>query len=116
MYQPLLPPQLMGQALPEQVISILRGSIDLRLNDIIRLEAERNYTRFVLKDGRKLLTSKNISFYEPLLAESFVRVHKSHLINRCYITALSKLQIQMQDGFVVKIARRKRRITKCVIY
>jgi len=111
----LLLPQLIGQALPEQVISILRGSVHLRIGDIIRLEADRNYTRFVLTDGRQLLTCKNLSSYESLLPESFVRVHKSHLLNRCYITALSKLQIQMQDGFVVKIARRKRRITKCVI-
>lgn len=115
MNQPLLPPQLIESVLPEQVISILRGSIQLHITNIIRLEAARNYTRFVLKDGRKLLTSRNISFYEPLLTENFVRVHKSHLLNRCYITTISKLQIQMQDGFVVKVARRKRNVTKRTI-
>jgi DNA-binding LytR/AlgR family response regulator len=115
MHQPLLPPQLMGQALPEQVITILRGSVHLCVSDIIRLEAERNYTRFVLKDGRKLLTSKNISFYEPLLAESFVRVHKSHLLNRRYITKKSKTHICMSDGAEVEVSRRKRRIAKRTI-
>jgi hypothetical protein len=39
MHQPLLPPQLMGQVLPEQVITILRGSVHLYVSDIIRLEA-----------------------------------------------------------------------------
>jgi DNA-binding LytR/AlgR family response regulator len=115
MNQPRLPPPLLGQALPEEVITILRGSVHLCVSDIIRLEAERNYTRFVLKDGCQLLTSKNLSFYESLLAESFVRVHKSHLLNRRYITGFGKLQVQMQDGFVVKVARRKRRITKRAI-
>lgn len=115
MHQPLLPPPLMGQALPEQVITILRGSVHLCVSDIIRLEAERNYTRFILTNGRQLLTCRNISFYEPLLSESFVRVHKSHLLNRRYITDHSKLQVRMQDGFVVKVARRKRRITKRAI-
>ena len=115
MHQPLIPPQLMGQALPEQVISIFRERVHLRTSEIIRLEAERNYTRFILTDSRQLLTCKNLSFYEPLLAESFVRVHKSHLLNRRYITDHSKLQVQMQDGFVVKVARRKRRIAKRAI-
>lgn len=115
MYQPLLPPQLMGQALPEQVITILRGSVHLCVSDIIRLEAERNYTRFVLADGRQLLTCKNLSFYEPILVESFVRVHKSHLLNRLYITQKSKTHICMSDGTEVEVSRRKRRIAKRVI-
>jgi len=112
MNQPLLPPQLIGQVLPEEVITILRGSIHLSVSDILRLEAERNYTRFILVDGRQLLTSRNISFYETLLPESFVRVHKSHLLNRRYITDHNKLQVRMLDGFVVKVARRRSRKVK----
>ena len=115
MNQPLLPPQLMESVLPEQIISILRGSVQLHMTNIIRLEAVRNYTRFVLNDGRQLLTSRNISFYEPLLAESFVRVHKSHLLNRRYIIEKSKTHIRMSDGAEVEVSRRKRRITKRVI-
>lgn len=108
MNQPLLPSKLMGQALPEQVITILRGSVHLCVSDIIRLEAERNYTRFVLADGRKLLTSKNISFYEPLLPALFLRVNKSCLLNRIYISILNKHTAHMLDGFVAQVSRRKR--------
>lgn len=103
------------QPLPEQVITILRGSVHLCVSDIIRLEAESNYTRFVLADGRKILTSRNISFYEMLLPENFVRVHKSHLLNRGYIIEKSKTHIRMSDGAEVEVSRRKRRITKRVI-
>ncbi len=115
MNQPLLPPQLLGQVLPEEVITILRGSVQLRINDIIRLEAERNYTRFILANGRQILTCRNLSFYEPLLAERFVRVHKSHLLNCCYIIKKNKTHIRMSDGVEVEVSRRKRRITKYVI-
>lgn len=115
MNQPLLPSKLFEQDMSEQRISILRGKIDLCASDIIRLEAVRNYTRFVLKDGRKLLTSKTISFYEALLFENFVRVHKSHLLNRLYITEKSKTHILMSDGTEVEVSRRKRRMTKYVI-
>ena len=105
----LLPPP------PPTHLRLLRGKVQLRITDIVRLEADRNYTRFVLTNGQILLTAKNISFYEEILAESFVRVHKSHLLNRNYITAFGKLQIRMQDGSVVKVARRKRRMSKKTI-
>lgn len=112
MNQPLSASKLFERDISEQRISILRGKIDLCFNDIIRLEAVRNYTRFVLKDGRKLLTSKTISFYEALLFENFVRVHKSHLLNRLYITEKSKTHILMSDGTEVEVSRRKWRIAE----
>jgi two-component system LytT family response regulator len=101
--------------LPEQVLTVLRGSVHLSVSDIIRLEAERNYTRFVLVDGRKILTSKNLSFYELLLPESFVRVHKSCIINPCLIIQKNKTHIRMSDGAEVEVSRRKRRMTESVI-
>lgn len=115
MYPSLLPQQLLEQPLSKQVISILRGNIHLCVSDIIRLEAERNYTRFILADGSQLLTCKNLSFYEPLLPESFVRVHKSHLLNRHYILRKSKTHICMRDGTEIEVSRRKRRIAKRTI-
>lgn len=90
------------------VISIMRGQIHLPINKIIRLEGDRNYTRFVLTDGRRILTCQNLGFYEALLCDSFIRIHKRYLLNRYHISGLVKFQIRMTDGFEVTIARRKR--------
>jgi len=97
---------------PTGTLSILRGSVHLRIADIVRLEGDRNYTRIVLADGQIFLTSKSLSFYVPQLPEDFVRVHKSHLLHRQYIRTMSKNDVQMYDGFVAKIARRKRKTAK----
>lgn len=78
-------------------------------DDIVRLEAVGNYTRFVLTEGRKILTSKNLSMYESQLPATFVRVHKSSLINISFIAKHNlKAEILMKDGATVKISRRKR--------
>jgi DNA-binding LytR/AlgR family response regulator len=90
-------------------LTILRGSVHLRIADIVRLEADRNYTRIILTNGQVFLTSKSLSFYAPLLPDGFVRVHKSHLLNSRYICTVSKYDVQMYNGFVAQVSRRKRK-------
>lgn len=52
------------------------------LQQIIRLEASGPYTHFFLKDGKKIMVSKNLKEYEGLLSgHQFFRVHNSHMIN-----------------------------------
>jgi two-component system LytT family response regulator len=52
------------------------------LDDIIRCEADRNYTSFFLVGGKKILVSKTLKEYENLLSNhNFLRVQQSHLIN-----------------------------------
>ncbi len=93
-------------------LTILRGTVHLPIADIVRLEGDGNYTHFVLADGRKILTSKSIGFYESLLPGTFLRVNKPFLLNRLYIKAFSKLEVEMNDGFVAPVARRKRELMK----
>ncbi len=68
-----------------------------------------NYTRFVLKEKKPLLTSHTLKEYDELLTEqNFLRVHRAHLVNTNYITSFSKdHEIKMQDGSVIPVSRRK---------
>ncbi len=86
-------------------LTLLRGSVTIGYDDIIRLEGESNYTRFVLANGRILLTSRNIGFYEPLLPENFLRVHKRCILNQRFVTKKCKGYMRMSDGAVVEVAR-----------
>jgi two-component system LytT family response regulator len=64
-------------ALPTQ-----QGFEFYNLEDIIRCEADRNYTTFFLKSNKSITVSRNIKQYEELLSKrGFVRVHASHIIN-----------------------------------
>ncbi len=62
------------------------GAVFFSPSGIIRLEGEGNYTRFYLTDGRKHLSSKTMKEYEEILLQHhFLRVHKSHLVNKNFI-------------------------------
>ncbi|MBD81009.1 MAG: DNA-binding response regulator [Crocinitomicaceae bacterium] len=50
--------------------------------DIIRCEADINYTLFYLIDGRKIVVSKTLKEFEnELKNDGFIRIHRSHLVN-----------------------------------
>lgn len=84
----------------------------VEISDIIRCEADSNYTTFYLKQGKKLLVSKTLKEYDELLTPyNFLRVHQSHLINIDEIKSLVKTDggyILMNDGSSVSISRQRR--------
>lgn len=82
------------------------------VNDIIRCEAEHNYTTFHFTNNKPLMISKTIKEYEEMLKDQdFERIHQSHLINLKQIKSLVKKEggfILMKDGSEIPIARRKK--------
>ncbi|GAB4448899.1 MAG: LytTR family transcriptional regulator DNA-binding domain-containing protein [Bacteroidales bacterium] len=83
----------------------------LNLSDIIRLEASSNYTWFIVKDNRYLI-SKTLKEYEDLLCKNgFIRVHQSHIINPEYMIKYHKSgggEIIMADSSIIPIARNRK--------
>ena len=109
--------QYMGQLVanqPAQKIALTtkEGFIFVRIEDIVRCEADKSYTIFIFKDRKKLVTSKNLASYEELLKGfGFKRVHRSHLINPNYIQQYFRgkpLMITMEDGASITISAQKR--------
>ncbi len=93
-------------------ISALDGIYFLSITDIVRCEAEDNYTHIYLKEGNKITASKTIKSYEELLSSvNFYRVHKSHLINLNYMKKFVKGDggyLIMDDGKKIEVSRRRR--------
>lgn len=82
------------------------------IRDIIRCEAEDNYTHIYLNGGEKITASKTIKFYQDMLANyNFYRVHKSHLINLNYMREFVKGDggyLVMDDKKQIEVSRRRR--------
>lgn len=84
----------------------------VNVKDIVRCEADGNYTKFFLTDKRRLLISNSMKHYEELLPENdFIRVHHSHLININHVLRYVKTDggfVVMSDESEVEISRRKK--------
>ena len=86
----------------------------IELDNIIRCEADRNYTSFYLVGGKKILVSKTLKDYETLLSgHNFLRVQQSHLINLDYVARYDKGNggsVVMKDESEVPLSPAKRDI------
>jgi len=90
------------------VLPQMDGFEVVNVNEIIRAEADDNYTNFYLTNGKTFLVSKTLKHFDELLNEfDFVRVHKSHLVNLQYITKYIKGkggQVRMSDDSYVDVS------------
>jgi len=91
----------------------LPGITDIKyveVDTIIRLQADRNYTRFYFNDKKEFLASKTLKEYEELLDGcGFIRIHRTHLINSRYIKEYEREGIMiLKDNTEVEVARRKK--------
>ncbi|MBC7886984.1 MAG: response regulator transcription factor [Ferruginibacter sp.] len=88
----------------------LLGTFFYKPGDIIRLEGEGNYTKFYFADKTSVLTSYTMKNYEDILLNyGFIRVHKSHLVNKAHvINYMTDGMLTMTDLSKVEISRRRK--------
>jgi two-component system LytT family response regulator len=91
-------------------LSTMQGVHLLDTPDILYCEGVGNYTRFHIKGKPDILVSKTIKEYEELLQDhSFLRVHKSYLVNIQHIHMYEKEgMLKMSNGDSVVVSRRKK--------
>jgi two-component system, LytTR family, response regulator len=99
------------------VLSTIEGVHVLSTSDILYCEGLGNYTRFHLQGRREILVSKTIKEYEELLQEqSFIRVHKSFLVNTRHIIRYEKEGILwLTNDHTVAVSRRKKDMVRSIL-
>lgn len=82
----------------------------VQIDEIIRLQAESNYTHIFLSGSKVFISAKTLKEYDEMLqGHRFLRVHKSHLVNPTHIRAYDRQGIlEMSDKSKVEVARRKK--------
>lgn len=84
----------------------------VEVREIIRCQADGNYTNIYFHNGKKLLVSKTLKEFDELLCDyDFFRVHIAHLINLSYIERCEKEKdgsLFMKDGSSIPIARNRK--------
>ncbi|MDP2041701.1 MAG: LytTR family DNA-binding domain-containing protein [Algoriphagus sp.] len=104
---------LKKEKLPSKIgLPTLFGQEYVTPEEIIRCEADVNYTHIFLKGGRKLTVAKTLKEYESLLADQgFFRVHNSHLVNLREVKFYNKGKggfLILKDGSEVEVASRRK--------
>ncbi len=90
----------------------LQGFKRVNIDEIIRCEADSNYTFIYLADKTKVIVSKTLYDFEKHLSDhNFFRIHHKHLINLEHLKEYIKGkggQVVMTDNSVLDVSVRKK--------
>ncbi|MDM8003382.1 MAG: LytTR family DNA-binding domain-containing protein [Bacteroidota bacterium] len=100
---------LQGKKVLRRIILKTAEALQLiSVSDIIRAEADSNYTRFHLTGGKHIIVSRTLKDYEEMLhGTALIRVHQSHIVNMNYIDKFFKHDggyILLKDGTAVPVS------------
>lgn len=94
-------------------IRILNNTVIVNFLDIKRIEANSNYCHIYFNDGKKLVVAKVLCWFQNKLpADIFMRVHRSHLVNRHHVKNVDTTTLHMNSGESIAISRRKKTANK----
>jgi two-component system LytT family response regulator len=101
-----------NSAEPKIALRTMQGLEFIPVNQILHVEADKNYSIFHLIDKKKITASKTLKDIEEYLEDyQFLRVHQSHLINLRYVRKYQKGEggvVIMDDGTNIVVSRQKK--------
>jgi two-component system LytT family response regulator len=72
------------------ILPTLEGFEVVKMEEIVRLKGNGNFTDLFLADGSKKMVCRFLKHFSEILPLPFIRVHKSHIINLHFVKAYNK--------------------------
>lgn len=89
------------------ILPTLEGFEVVKVEDIIRLQGNGNFTDIYLKNKTKKMVCRFLKHFTEILPYPFVRVHKSHIINCNCVVSFHKSSggyVTLHDGTEIEIS------------
>lgn len=90
------------------ILPTVQGFDVVKVEDIVRLQADGNFTQVYLKDNSKKMVCRFLKHFDGLLEKPFVRVHRSHIINIQFVksyhksgtaTLMDDTEVEVSNGY-----------------
>ena len=102
------------------LIPTCKGIELIHTPDVIRIEAISNYSKIYFLGGKTLVVSKVLKWFEESLAATqFIRVHRTHIVNKLFIDRYIKAEgykVGLTNGELVEVSRRKKTLVIQSLY
>lgn len=82
--------------------------------NIVRIEAISNYSKLYFDNGTTLTVAKVLQWFEITLpVDLFCRIHRTHIVNKLFISNLSfDNKVTLKNGEQFQISRRKKNFVR----
>jgi hypothetical protein len=86
------------EALKTEFITVRadRKNHQIKLDDIIYLESLSDYVKLHFND-QTLTTRETISSFEESLPETFIRIHRSYIVNQLHVTTFNSTSVKIDE-------------------
>ena len=109
MYQNLKKLSIKQSKLETLSIPTLAGFDMIAIADILYLEADNSYTTFHFLDGKSVVATKNLGYYDDEFSEeAFLRIHQSFMVNLNKV----KSYLKADNGYVILINGKPIKVSK----
>lgn len=95
-----------------------KGIEIINISTIVRIEAISNYSKLYYANGKTLVVAKVLHWFEECLAplsfgeglgvRSFLRIHRTHLVNKKFIQCYHSGKVKLLTGDLIDVAKRKK--------
>lgn len=87
------------------ILPTLQGFDVVKIDEIVRLQADGNFTKIYLKDGSKKMVCRFLKHFDDLLSFPLVRVHRSHIVNFNFVKSYHKNgEIILNDDTEIEVS------------
>ena len=87
------------------ILPTLQGFDVVKTEDIVRLQADGNFTQVFFNDGSKKMVCRFLKHFDDLLETPFVRVHRSLIINAHFVKSYHKNgEIILNDEVEIEVS------------
>ena len=84
----------------------------IKVLNIIRCKADKNYTEIYLDSKERIVSSKSLKEYAKILESyGFFRIHQSHLVNLKKVKRILRedgIYVQLENNDLLQVSRRKK--------
>lgn len=99
---------------PDKIlVPIKKGYEIVKVEDIRRVEGDRNYAKVILKSGAQYVVAKTLREIEDTLnPNKFCRVHQSHIVNTEEIVGIgsgTNAEINLRSGEIIPVSRSRKK-------
>jgi two-component system LytT family response regulator len=88
----------------------------IQWDNVIRIQADSNYSRIFLSNGKTLFVATVLKKFEAALDQHvFIRPHKTHLVNHSFVQSFiqgANASLLLVNGECIPVSRNKRKLMR----
>lgn len=73
-------------------------------NDIVFIKSESEYVTYNLESGKKIMAYQSLSKLSDSLPSTFMRIHRSYIVNRAKISGLKGREVLLAGGHQISVS------------